>query len=118
MEALPEILLAKNDLYMAYKAAFQESQFFDFMENPSNQKPNNWLIAVKLKQSDGSLLHDLLDQTNNKGIQCRPAWDLLPDQLPYKRNFSGSTANASEIRDSVICLPSSPNLILKSQVDS
>ena len=117
MEALPEILAAKEDLYTAYKAAFQEAQFFDFLENPPNQNPNNWLIAIKLKQSDESLLGNLLDQTNNNGIQCRPAWDLLPEQLPYNRNSSGSTANASEIRDSVICLPSSPNLILKSQVD-
>jgi len=112
MEALPEILAAKENLYMAYKAAFQESEFFGFMENPPNQQPNNWLIAVRLKESNSEILGGVLDESNNSGINCRAVWDLLPNQRPYRLEDSERFENAKEVRGSVVCLPSSPALSL------
>ena len=114
MEALPEILAAKENLYMAYKAAFQESEFFGFMENPPNQQPNNWLIAVRLKESNSEILGGVLDESNNSGINCRAVWDLLPNQRPYRLEDSERFENAKEVRGSVVCLPSSPALSLTS----
>jgi perosamine synthetase len=112
MQSLPKILDAKRLLYDRYKEAFSNSKFFEFLDNPADQQPNNWLIAVKLRSPDLGSLDQALDGTHSIGIQCRPVWDLLPDQLPYRHNTAVALPNAREIRNSVLCLPSSPGLIL------
>ena len=112
MESLPKILLAKQELYKKYQSAFANSEFFEFLDNPMDQQPNNWLIAIRLRNPDQALLSQVLDEAHAAGIQCRPVWDLLVEQLPYRDNPSVYLGNAREIRDSVICLPSSPSLVL------
>jgi len=112
MQSLPKILEAKRLLHDRYKEAFANAKFFEFLDNPADQQPNNWLIAVKLRSPDLGSLDQVLDGTHSIGIQCRPVWDLLSDQLPYLDNTAATLANAREIRNSVLCLPSSPGLIL------
>jgi len=112
MRSLPVILSAKQELYKKYQSAFRSSEFFEFLDNPIDQRPNNWLIAIRLRSPNPALLGKILDASHSRGIQCRPVWDLLSEQLPYRDNHRVDLANAREIRDSVICLPSSPSLIL------
>ena len=114
MESLDEILTAKRELYHRYRSAFAASRHFEFLENPEWQEPNNWLIAIRLKHPDEATLDRVLDESHSYGIRCRPVWDLLPLQVPYKQNPSAKLRNAIDIRSSVLCLPSSPKIVLGS----
>ena len=109
MEALPEILASKAELAGKYFEAFQGSEFFRYLPTDSNQTSNNWLSAIQLSSKE-VVFDNLLDLINDKGIHCRPMWDLLSEQAPYKSNFRTRLDNAQEIRNSVICIPSSPKL--------
>jgi len=110
LNSMKRILMAKDELLARYRNAFFASEFFEIVENPTNQKSNNWLIAIRLKKPDTDTLHSVLDALHQEGFLCRPLWDLLPTQPPYSTNFSTPTPNAEKLRGSVICLPSSPGL--------
>jgi perosamine synthetase len=110
MTKLPNFLETKRELYGRYETAFAESEFFEFIENPAGQEPNNWLIPIRSK---GVEIAGVLDLVNQWGLHCRPMWDLLPTLDFYKRNFSADLKNSRQIRDEVICLPSSANLLSK-----
>lgn len=110
MAKLPNFLEAKRELYSSYKRAFVDSEFFEFIENPAGQDPNNWLIAIRSK---GVEISGVLDAVNEKGLHCRPMWDLLPTLDFYKGCLTSELSNSRQIRDQVICLPSSANLSSK-----
>jgi len=109
MDALNSILESKSSLARKYSNSFQDSEFFDFLPNPPGQKPNNWLSAVRLKDKNVNL-DTVLNLVNSRGIRCRPMWDLLSDQAPYKLNQRTALTNAENIRNSIITIPSSPKL--------
>jgi perosamine synthetase len=109
MDALETILQSKSSLANKYSHSFLDSEFFDFLPNPTEQKPNNWLSAVRVKNKNVNL-DTVLNLVNAKGIRCRPMWDLLSDQAPYQFNQKTRLVNAVEIRNSIITIPSSPKL--------
>lgn len=110
MTKLPKFLEAKRELYLSYKRAFVDSEFFEFMENPLGQEPNNWLIPIRSK---GVEISGVLDLVSERGLHCRPMWDLLPTLDFYKGNLTSDLSNSRQIRGQVICLPSSANLSSK-----
>ncbi len=107
MGRLPGLLIDKENLYSAYERAFEGSEFFDFLPNPAGQKPNNWLIPVVSK---GFTVDEVLDDLVEAGLHCRPMWDLLPSLPFYSKSLKADLSNAERIRDTVLCLPSSPGL--------
>ena len=67
--------------------------------------------TIKLNNSDENLLEYLLEELNNKGYNCRPAWSLL-NELPMFLNCPKSNLdNAKQLSSSLINLPSSSMLI-------
>jgi perosamine synthetase len=110
MRAISKILFLKQRLYERYRESFQGSPYFEFLDNPRNQNPNNWLIAVKIKTSMSHMLEEVINKAHSEGLLIRPFWDTLSTQLPYIHNLSTDMTNSNEARSTVICLPSSPIL--------
>ncbi len=80
------------------------------LDNNINFKSNYWLNALYIKNPKISK-EVILNHLNNKGLQCRPIWDLL-HTLPYFKKFKAYDVKASKkLFDRVILLPSSANLI-------
>ncbi len=104
-------LASKAELYSRYFTAFSNSYFFEILPEPVDQVSNHWLIPVALKSEFSGLLTEVLDGVNSRGIACRPMWDLLPLQEPYRSHKSSSLEGATVARSRIICLPSSPGLI-------
>lgn len=112
MQKLPEHLRKKSQLARSYDTAFKDSEHFEFLQEPDGQTTNNWLCAVRLRTGNARGLELILEKASSDGLWCRPLWDLLPFQAPYLQSSSGQTfPNAKAARDSIICLPSSPNLM-------
>lgn len=110
MDNLEEILALKRKLTASYLEAFSDSEFFEFLSAPKSQEPNNWLNALKIRSESIDVLPSLLDRANSNGLHCRPMWDLLHLQEPYRIDGSARFRNATEVRARILCIPSSPIL--------
>lgn len=110
LSLLPEILKRKEALRLHYKELFESSAELQLIDNPSNSNQNNWLIPVAIRNPSPGLIDEVLDLLHAEGVLCRPMWDLISEQLPYRGGRSGSFPNAKIYRDTIICLPSSPVL--------
>lgn len=110
LSLLPEILRRKEVLRLHYEKSFESSAELQFLDNLANSKQNNWLIPVAIRDPSPGLIGKVLDLLHAEGVLCRPMWDAIPDQAPYKGELVGTFPNAKTYRDSIICLPSSPAL--------
>lgn len=110
MGSLPKILDAKKLLADRYRDEFLNSDNFYYLDTPPGQGSNHWLIAASLKEPSKALLGELLDSLNAAGIGVRSAWSPINIQHPYHGSQHVALNNTNEIVDSVVCLPSSPQL--------
>lgn len=102
----------KKLLHKKYKKEFNGDKNFDLinLDNSINFKSNYWLNALYIKNPKISK-ELILNHLNNKGLHCRPIWDLL-HTLPYFKKFKAHDIQGSKkLFDRVILLPSSANLI-------
>ncbi|PRB64762.1 aminotransferase DegT [Microbacterium sp. MYb45] len=109
LERLPDFLVAKRRLAERYRQAFESFDDAVFLAEPTGTQSNYWLCAVRTR--GGRERRDaLLEATNDAGLQCRPFWNLLHLQTPYRNLPHARTPVAEALHDSVICIPSSPAL--------
>ncbi len=109
LERLPEFLADKRRLAARYQAAFAEAPDVEFLSEPAGTESNYWLCAVRVT---GTAAHRdaLLEATNDAGLQCRPFWNLLHAQAPYRHLPHAPVPVAEALHASVVCIPSSPAL--------
>lgn len=109
LERLPGFLDAKRRLAERYRAAFDGVDGLRFLTEPQGTESNYWLCAVRV---EGGMARrdELLEATNDAGLQCRPFWNLLHTQKPYRDLPHASTPVADALHASVVCVPSSPAL--------
>ena len=108
---LPRYLEQKRSLANRYAAAMEEVDGVTFLAEPAGTTSNYWLCSVRV---DGGLeaRNELLRAANDDGLQCRPFWNLLSEQLPYRSSPRGGLATAHALVESVISIPSTPALAL------
>lgn len=109
LERLPEFLAAKRRLADRYRDAFEDLSGVRFLSEPDGTESNYWLCAVRV--TGGVERRDeLLEATNDAGLQCRPFWNLLHRQAPYRHLPHAPTPVADALQANVVCIPSSPAL--------
>lgn len=107
---LPRFLDEKRLLAERYREAFDGVEGVRFLAEPAGTRSNHWLCAVEV--DGGRDARDAyLAATNDDGIQTRPFWGLLHEQLPYRAEHAEPTPVAQSLYDSVVCLPSTPALV-------
>ncbi|NOX34960.1 MAG: LegC family aminotransferase [Deltaproteobacteria bacterium] len=111
IEQLPEFLKKKRKLAQKYIKAFDGIKGASVLNEPDYAKNNFWLNTLVLDKPDRELLQTILERTNNTGIQTRPVWTLLNKLPMYKKCPSMSLTCAKALKDRVINIPSSINLI-------
>ncbi|UJP11495.1 LegC family aminotransferase [Microbacterium sp. KUDC0406] len=109
LERLPRFLMEKRRLAARYQEAFADMPDVEFLTEPSGTESNYWLCAVRL--AGGRPRRDaLLASANDAGLQCRPFWNLLHAQTPYRHLPHADVPVAEALHASVVCIPSSPAL--------
>lgn len=108
-ERLPSFLEDKRTLAHRYEQAFTEVPEITFLREPAGTHSNYWLCAVRI-EGDIADRDALLESANADGLQCRPFWNLLHLQAPYRDLPRAATPVAEELHARVICIPSSPAL--------
>ena len=107
---LPDFLKKKRGLAEQYQRAFDGIEGVSFFTEPDFAHSNYWLNILLLDENLSSARDDVLEITNNNGIQTRPAWTLmhrLPMYFDYPR-MDLSVAESLESR--LINIPSSARL--------
>jgi perosamine synthetase len=111
-ERLPEFLAHKRTIADRYAAAFADVDGVEFLAEPAGTTSNYWLCAVRIDGTSADR-DAILRATNDDGLQCRPFWNLLNLQAPYRDAETGPLTTAEALHAEVVCLPSSPVLALR-----
>ena len=67
---------------------------------------------IDFKNKNKKSLNNILSYMNKKGYELRPAWDLISEMKFYKKFPKMSSSQSKKIRDSIINLPSSAEIII------
>lgn len=109
VERLDQFVKDKRVIASRYAAAFADIEGVKFLAEPPGTSSNYWLCAIRV---DGGLAERdaVLQATNDGGLQCRPFWNLLNRQAPYRDSPAGPLDAATALHESVVCVPSSAAL--------
>ena len=111
LENLKKVLKFKRKLYGKYHQAFKSFEKGIIFKEPKNAKSNYWLQTLILDKKYSYLKNKILKETNKNYIFTRPAWKLISESIPYKKNQKMLLPVAKEIYNRVINLPSSKKII-------
>ena len=104
IEQLDVFLERKRELMLRYKEYF-ESQNINFKSPIENTSSNNWLNCIELKDINERNL--FLNECQKKNVLCRPIWQLINKNIPYKKFQTDSLTNSKYLEERIINLPSS-----------
>jgi len=104
MEMLPQYIESKRALAESYRDLFLNSGI-DFITEPEEARSNYWLNAVMM--TDTKERDAFLEYTNNRGIQTRPAWELMSNLSMFENCEAMPLPNASFIAARLVNIPSS-----------
>lgn len=111
MASLKKILEKKKIIHSMYKKIFEDASHINLLTNLKNCKSNHWLNTIILDSKSKNNLKNILYKFNKNGIAVRPAWELLPNLEYLKKYPKDNLPCAMSLKNSIINLPSSPNLI-------
>ena len=110
LERLPEMLLAKRNLFESYKKAFNSISGVKLLKEPDGASSNYWLQTLVLDSTQAHLRDEILEVTNSAGLMTRPAWTLLADLKPFAGCPSMDLTTARDLVERIINIPSSAHL--------
>lgn len=109
LEKLNQFIKTKIDNYLRYKQNLSDIKGIKMLEFRSGTRSNHWFYSLLLKQSELNV-QTLIDKLNAQGIQTRPIWGLIHQQIPYKDTQIYEIENAIWYRQRILNLPCSTNL--------
>lgn len=112
IENIKKILIAKKKNYHLYLKQFKNLRFAEIMREPDNSSINYWLISLKINKK---LIkkNNLLKALHKEKIKCRPVWKPLNTLKIFKDCQSDKCIVSKKIYETVINLPSSPEISYK-----
>lgn len=108
LESLDNFIEIKKQNYIYYKNCLSHINSYDLLNFKEIIKPNYWFYSLII--NDKYNRDELLSYLNNKGIQCRPIWDLIHKQKPYKNCEAYKIEKAEYYLDKIINIPCSSSL--------
>lgn len=111
LEQLQNKLVAKRKLYELYKIALSQVSDLRLVSEPPGCKSNYWLQTLLLESQNISKREDLLNEANKRGLNIRPAWNLISDLIPFQSFQSMDLIMSRSLATRIINIPSSPNLV-------
>ena len=93
-------------LFQKYKKFFLNSKYFKLFEQPKNCSSNYWLQAIILKKNDINLRNKILNFTNKKKFETRPAWALCHKLKIFSNHQKMELKITNKLHNQIINLPS------------
>lgn len=101
----------KRKLAEAYISAFNNAEYGRIYKEHEHANSNYWLNLLILSDHYSHLLKPIVSDLQTHGYHVRPCWRLL-DQLPmYKDCLKMDLSSSESLSNTIVCLPSSPQLV-------
>ena len=100
-----EIVKKKRIIAKKYFLIFKNTKF-KLLKECKDCKSNYWLNTVILNQKQALYKNIILEYCNRRGINCRPAWNLISDMKIYKNCPKDDLSDARDLQKRIINLPS------------
>lgn len=111
MELLPEFIRRKQENYELYKELFKEFKWGKLLEFREGTSSNKWFYSLELPMDRiDSSMHEIIDNLQKRGIQTRPIWGLIHEQLPYKDTVRYKIEKALYYSSCILNIPSSTQI--------
>lgn len=111
LEELPGFIMRKNDNYELYKSEFEGFEYAKLMTFRSNTFSNKWFYSLIInREYIKNDMREIIASLDKKGIQVRPIWGLISNQLPYKEYESYKLEKASYYAERVLNIPCSTQI--------
>ena len=112
MERLPDLLSGQKELHKVYAEHFECVESVDLITEPPGRRSNYWLQAIRLRHGGREARDEVLSLGAELGIPLRSLWKPIPLVAAYRDGLHEEIPVATAIYDSVVCLPSSPAILL------
>ncbi len=103
VDRLNSMMFSKEELFHYYKSKFN-AVGISILEPSAKAKPNYWLNGILF--SEKSDRDQFLSFSNESGVQCREAWQLLDDGSIYGNFWNDGLSNAKKIHNALALIPS------------
>lgn len=111
MEELSEFIRRKNenyDLYVKLFDGYSKGRMLPFREGVCS---NKWFYSLLINKDEVKKdIRTIIAELKDRGIETRPIWGLINEQLPYLNDDAYMIEKATYYADRVINLPSSTNI--------
>ncbi len=111
MEELPDFIGRKQRNYERYRAAFEGFSLAELLPFREGTESNKWFYSLCLDRSRiDAPLKEIILALREKGIESRPIWGLINEQLPYREEEAYRLEKAPYYAARVINIPSSTQI--------
>jgi dTDP-4-amino-4,6-dideoxygalactose transaminase len=110
LEKINEFLASKRKLFQRYESFFSKVKGVTIYKERDGCKANYWLQTLILDSKYSSDLNLIIKMINDAGFMCRPAWTLMSNLKPYLSSPKMNLFNSEILGNTVINIPSSPQL--------
>ncbi len=114
LEELPEFILRKQKNYELYQSFFEGFELGELMAFRNNTASNKWFYSFKLDRTRVQAdMRDIIRTLEERGIQTRPIWGLIHEQLPYQAFSAYNIEKASYYSSCILNIPCSTQITEK-----
>jgi perosamine synthetase len=110
LEQLEDFIEIKKKNYELYHTEFNSYHGMRILDFRSDIRPNYWFYSLLLNDSQKENRSELINKLQARGIQTRPVWGLIHEQLPYRNSQTYEIEKARYYYERIINLPCSSNL--------
>lgn len=111
MKVLENRIAKKNEIFEKYKEAFKDIEEIEMMPENENERSNQWLSAMTLKESSKVKPLDVILALEKENIESRPVWKQMHLQPVFEKydfvneNEAGISVG-EDLFNRGVCLPS------------
>ena len=111
MEELPECIKRKNRNYEIYRKQLADCEMGVLLPFREDISSNKWFYSLVIDKTRVTMaIPQIIEALSAKGIQTRPIWGLIHNQLPYREDVSYEIEKAVYYSERIINLPCSTNI--------
>lgn len=114
MEELSEFIRRKQYNFEIYKRLFEGYEFARIVEFRKGISSNKWFYSLEINRDKiHATMREIITSLQEKGIETRPIWGLINEQLPYQQEDTYKLEKAPYYLDRILNLPSSTQITEK-----
>ncbi len=112
MECLQRFIQRKQNNFNYYREALLEFLDIKLIDSRENTSSNCWFYGLELPiEKMNCELKDIIDELQKKyGVQTRPIWGLIHEQVPYREDLSYKIERAKYYSKRVLNIPCSTHI--------